>query len=225
MGVDFYSYSNVRIEPIPSRFRATKKPISNEKRKDILKDLFNLSHDERTLVLTMIGAQLTADGLIMPDELEISPELQDEFYNTIGKEDDFITVCWETNTIYRRTADTKVGSAGRTYSGYADFCRDLKTLNKLPLPYLPPSTDIAPENGIVSTDKCVLCLQGLNQVRDHFVSSDWKPDADKYGNSDAHRFDNTLVDKTDNIHDDSWFFREFYSMMALGAESGFVRIC
>lgn len=224
MGVDFFSYSNVRTEPIPSRFRATKKPTTNEKRKDILKDLFNLSHDERTLVLTMMGAQLTPDGLIVPDELEISPELQDEFYNTIGKEEDFITVCWDTNIIYRSTPETKTGTAGRTYSGYADFCRTLKSLNKLPLPYLPPSTDIAPENGIVSTDKCVLCLQGLNQVRDHFVSSDWKPDADKYGNSDIHRFNTEIEDKENNIHDDSWFFREFYSMMALGADSGFVRI-
>ena len=183
-----------------------------------------MTRDERLLSLTLMGAQLTPDGLIMPDELEISPELQDEFYNTIGKEEDFITACWLTNTIYRRTSDTKVGSAGRTYSGYADFCRILKTLNILPLPYLPPSTDTAPENGFVSTDKCIICLQGLNQVRDHFVSRSWQPDADKYGNSTDHRFDDTLTDKKDNIHEDSWFFREFYSMMALGTESGFVRI-
>ena len=224
MGVDFYSYSNVRTEPIPSRFRATKKIVSNEKRKDILKDLLNMSRDECALVMTMLGAQISTDGFIIPDEIELSPELQNEFYETIGREDDFLDVCWNTNTIYRRTPDTKTATAGRTYSGYADFCRDLKTLNKLPLPYLPPSTDTAPENGYVSTDKCILCLQGLNMIRDHFVSPEWQPDSEKYGNSCDHRFDDSLTDKKDNIHSDSWFFREFYSMMALGAESGFVRI-
>ena len=224
MGVDFYSNSNVRTEPIPSRFRATKKSISNEKRKDILKDLLTMSRDERVLSLTLMGAQLTSDGLIIPDEIELSPELRDEFYNTIGKETDYLDVCWETNTIYRSTPDTKSVAAGRSYSGYADFCRNLVALNKLPLPYMPPSTDTAPEYGFVTTDKCVLCLQGLNMIRDYYVSPEWQPDAEKYGNSDAHRFDNSLNDKKDNIHDDSWFFREFYSMIALGAESGFVRI-
>jgi hypothetical protein len=224
MGVDFYSYSNVRTEPIPSRFRATKKATTNDKRKDILKQLLNMSQDERALSLTLLGAQLGPEGLIIPDELSISPELQDEFYETIGKEPDFLDVCWDTNTIYRSTPDTKRGTAGRSYSGYGDFCRDLKVLNKLPLPYMPPSTDTAPENGYVNTEKCILCLQGLNMVRDHYVSPDWKPDAEKYGNSSEHRFDKSLTDKKDNIHDDSWFFREFYSMIALGAESGFIRI-
>lgn len=224
MGVDFYSYSNVRTEPIPSRFRATIKPVSNERRKEMLKELLNTPHEMRSLVLTMTGAKLTSEGLIVPDELELSSEIQDEFYNTIGKEPDFLAVCWNTNTIYRSTAETKRGSAGRSYSGYGDFCRDLTILNKLPLPYMPPSTDTAPENGYVNTEKCILCLQGLNMVRDHYVSPDWKPDAEKYGESTDHRFDDSLIDKKDNIHNDSWFFREFYSMMALGAESGFVRI-
>lgn len=224
MGVDFFSFSNVRTEPIPSRFRATVKPISNEQRKDMLKKIIEAPSDIRALFLAMSGAQIGSNGLIVPDELEISSELENEFYYTIGKEPDFLDVCWNTNTIYRSTPETKHGTAGRTYSGYADFCRDLNTLNKLPLPYLPPSTDTAPENGYVNTEKCILCLQGLNMIRDHYVAPDWKPDAEKYGNSDAHRFDNSLTDKKDNIHDDSWFFREFYSMMALGAESGFVRI-
>lgn len=222
MGVDFYSYSNARTEPVPSRFRATKKVISNEQRINILRDLLNMSHDERALSMALIGAQLTPDSVLIPDEL--SHELRDEFYETIGKEDDFIDVCWETNTIYRRTSDTKLGCAGRSYGGYEDFCRDLKILNKIAMPYMPSSTDTAPEYGFVSTEKCLLCLQGLNKIRDHYVSSDWIPDAEKYGNSWDHRFNDTLVDSTDNIHEDSWFFREFYSMISLGAESGFVRI-
>ena len=224
MGVDFYSYSNVRTEPIPSRFRATIKPVTNERRKEMLKELLATPREMRSLVLTITGAQLGPDGLIVPDELDLPREVQDEFYETIGKEPDFLDVCWNTNTIYRSTPETKRGTAGRTYSGYGDFCRDLTILNKLPLPYLPPSTDTAPENGYVSTEKCLLCLQGLNMVRDHYVAPDWKPDAEKYGESTDHRFDDSLTDKKDNIHDDSWFFREFYSMMALGAESGFVKI-
>lgn len=214
MGVDFYSYSNVRTEPIPSRFRATKKSVSNEQRQNILKDLLNIPQDQRDFVLAMMGAQLGPNGLVIPDEISISHELQDEFYKTIGDEDDFIAVCWETNIIYRSTPETKRGSAGRSYSGYGDFRRELAKLNKLPMPYMPPDTDVAPECGFVSTDKCILCLQGLNQVRDHFVSPEWKPDPD-----------NSSDDKKDNIHEDSWFFREFYSTIALGAEAGIVRIC
>jgi hypothetical protein len=225
MGVDFISYSNVRTEPIPSRFRATIKPVSNERRKEMLKQLLEAPRDMRSLILTISGAQLGPEGLIVPDELDLSPEVRDEFYDTIGQEDDYLDVCWNTNTIYRTTPETKRGSADRTYSGYADFCRTLNELNKLPLPYLPPSTDTAPENGYISTEKCILCLQGLNMVRDHFVSPEWQSDADKYGNYNSHRFDDSLTEKKDNIHEDSWFFREFYSMMALGAESGFVRIC
>jgi hypothetical protein len=224
MGVDFFSYSNVRTEPIPRRFRATMKPVSNEQRKKMLKELLEAPREMRSLILTMSGAQVGPEGLIVPDELDLSPEVRDEFYYTIGKEPDYLDVCWNTNTIYRKTPDTKRGTAGRSYSGYADFCRTLKELNKLPLPYLPPSTDTAPENGYVNTEKCILCLQGLNMIRDHFVSPEWQPDAEKYGNSDEHRFDESLTDKKDNIHEDSWFFREFYSLMALGAESGFVRI-
>lgn len=225
MGVDFLSYSNVRTEPIPSRFRATMKPVSNERRKEMLKELLEAPRDMRSLILTMSGAQLGPNGLIVPDELDLSPKVRDEFYDTIGQEDDYLDVCWNTNTIYRSTPETKSGSASRSYSGYGDFYRDVNILNKLPLPYMPPSTDIAPENGFVNTEKCILCLQGLNMIRDHFVAPDWKPDAEKYGNSSDHRFDDSLTDKKDNIHEDSWFFREFYSMMTLGAESGFVRIC
>lgn len=224
MGVDFISYSNVRTEPIPSRFRATKKPTNNILQKGLLKDINAMSSDERALVLSMMGAQLGSNGLIMPDKLEISNKLQEEFYETIGNEEDFLDVSWQTNTIYRRTAETKKGSASRSYTGYSDFCRELNALNKLSLPYMPPSTDTAPENGIVSTDKCILCLQGLNMIRDHYVSPEWKPDAEQYGISMEHRFDTSLVNKEDDIHQDSWFFREFYSMMTLGTESGFIII-
>lgn len=211
MGVDFNGFSNVRTEPIPIRFRATRKPVSNEKRENILKEIVNASPDMRGLIMVFLGVQVTANGVIIPDKIEISSELQNEFYDTIGQEEDFLAVCWNTNTIYRSTPDTKSGSTGRSYSGYSEFYNNLNALNKSPLPYLPPSTDVAPECGFVNTEKCILCLQGLNTVRDHFVSPEWKGDSP---------FDDSLLKKDD----DSEFFCEFYSLMALGAESGFVRI-
>jgi len=211
MGVDFNGFSNVRSEPIPSRFRATRKPVSNEQREKILKDIVSAAPEMRGLIMTLLGVQATVNGVIIPDEISISSELHDEFYDTIGQEEDFLAVSWDTNTIYRSTPDTKSGSTGRSYSGYSEFCKNLNALNKIPLPYLPPSTDVAPENGFVNTEKCILCLQGLNIVRDHFVSPEWKGD---------YPIDDSLLKKDD----DSEFFCEFYSLMALGAESGFVKI-
>jgi hypothetical protein len=225
MGVDYYSYSNVRTEPIPSRFRPTKKVVNNNKQQnELFKQISEIPPELKPFILGMMGAQLGPNGLIIPDEIDILPEVRDEFYNTIGKEPDYIDVCWNTNIIYRSTPETKLGCASRSYSGYGEFCRDLDILNKHPMPYMPPDTDVAPEYGFISTDKCILCLQGLNQIRNHYVSPEWRPDPEKYGNSSEHRFNDDSIDKKDDIHGDSWFFREFYSMMMLGAESGFVRI-
>lgn len=226
MGVDFYGYSRVKAEPVPERFRAKRVPASAEKRRDLENRLRLAPYDVRCLILTLSGTSVGPEGqLIIPDDIEISEELRDEFYAMYRENKDFINVCWDTNIMYFKTADSKPGSAGRSYSGYGDFCTLLTKLNGgRPLSYMPPSTDTAPENGFVSAEKCLQCLQGLDLVRHHFVSAGFTADGGKYGESCDHRFKEDLVPKEDDIHGDSWFFREFYSLMTLGADGGIVRI-
>lgn len=190
MGVDFTSYSRVKSEPVPERFRAKRLPVS------------------------------VSDA----DRKDFDNELRYEFYGTIGREEDFITVNWDTNIIYRKTPETKIGSASRSYDGYGEFLSKLTKLNGGHRSYMPPDTDIAPENGIVSTERCITCLQGLERVRSHFVSPSFVADPEKYGNSYEHRLYTESVPEEDNIHDDSWFFREFYSMMSVATDSGIVSI-
>lgn len=216
MGVDFYSYSYVRTEPVPVRFRAERKTMSDDARREFEKELSALARDEQALVLCLRGMSRDAEGrLIIPDEVTLSEELRNEFYETIGMEDDFLHVEWETNTIWRRTADTKMAEAGRSYSGYGDFFRDVRkfygTRSEF---YMPPSTDTAPENGIVSTERCLQCLRTLEAVRWNYVSDAWVPHTDVPEESGP-----------DNRHTDSWFFREFYTAVALAANgSGVLRI-
>jgi hypothetical protein len=217
MGVDFYAYSYVRIEPVPARFRAERKSMTHDARREFEKELSALTRDEQALVLCLRGMSRDAEGrLIVPDEVILSEELRNKFYETIGSEDDFLHVEWETNTIWRSTADTKMATAGRSYSGYSDFFRGVRTFygDKSEF-YMPPSTDTAPENGLVSTERCIQCLRTLEAVRENYVSYAWFPDCGvppREGGSD-------------NRRDDSWFFREFYTAVELAANgSGVLRI-
>jgi len=206
MGIDFIGYSRVKTEPVPERLRAKINPISKIAIKDLNLDTMNL-----------VGGD--AEGMIFvspENEYEISQELQQEFYETIGAEEDFITVDWCTNIIYRKTAGSKICRTGRSYSGYFDFCNEIDQQNQLV--YMPQL------DGILSTHSCIECLQGLETVKKHFVSDEFVADPEKYGNSWDHRFNNNLVPAKENIHNDSWFFREFYSMMSVAADGGIVKI-
>jgi hypothetical protein len=224
MGVDFTGYSNVKTEPLPSRFKPV---INKQSEKDILefeKELQKTPKEYRSLIMSIAGASYGVDGrIILPYEVKVPDEMCDEFYNTIGKEPDFIAVCWDTMTIYRRTPETRSGTSGRSYSGYGDFCRELKFLNNGPLQYIPPDTDVAPEYGFISTDKCLTCIQALDKIRHQLVSDSWQPDPEKYCDCNNARYEEDFP-KDDDRNQESWFFREFYTVMSLGAESGFVRI-
>jgi hypothetical protein len=224
MGVDFHGYSRIRTEPIPNKYRASNKAISDYERREFEKEFHQLHPDLKGIVLSINGISYGSEGhLIYPSIPELSEQLQDELYEIYEKQEDFITVCWNTNTIYRRTPDTKECVAGRSYSGYGDFIDILKKLNEGPLPYIPPSIDSAPENGLVSSDKCWTCLQTLNKLRHHFVSDSWQPDYTKYINYPK-TVEDLDDDKADDIHEHSWFFRDFYTVISLGADGGFVRI-
>jgi hypothetical protein len=222
MGVDFYGYSNVRTEPVPNEFRALKTPLLPEERADIEESIRSAQPGLRELLMSTIGASYAPDGaLIICDKVEISEETTEKLYNLYENNEDFLDVCWYTNTIYFATPYTMKASTGRSYSGYDDFCRELTRLNGgKPLAYMPPSTDSAPECGFVSTDKCILCLQGLNSVRKFFVSDSWLPDMKAH----VTHLDDMIVPPVAAIHDDSWFFREFYSAVSAGADSGYLTI-
>jgi hypothetical protein len=221
MGVDFYGYSFVRTEPLPKKFRGEKRdPAELEAERRKLMASIRADPEVASLVLVLSGASIGTDGrLIMPDTPVVSDELREEFYTTIGNEPDFLGVDWDTGIIWRSTEETKIASAGRSYSGYGDFRQCLRDLNGgRPLLYMPPSTDTAPENGYVSADRCRLCLEGLDRLRAHFVPADWKP------NPEGGDGDGDTVDDKDELHADSWFFRQFYTTMWIGAQSGMVRI-
>jgi hypothetical protein len=218
MGVDFYGYSFLRSEPLPKKFRGEKRDtaeIEAERRR--LEGAMRSDPMVSVLMLALSGASVGADGrLIMPDTPVLSDELRDEFYATIGAEEDFIGVDWDAGIIWRSTEETKIASAGRTYSGYGDFRKCLYDLNGgSPLPYMPPSTDTAPENGYVSADRCRLCLEGLDRLRHHFVPADWKPNPEG-GDGDG--------EDGKEINPHTWFFRPFYTVLWMGAQSGMVRI-
>jgi hypothetical protein len=223
MGVDFTSYSRVKTEPVPERFRARAYPIS---KKDIIKfekELQDVPLEMRSLVMVLQGASYNAEGnIIMTSNYKISDELRDEFYEIYTNDEEFITVDWITNIIYKTTEESKSGTTGRSYSGYYDFCKLVQNLNKGM--YMPPSVDSPPENGIVLTASSIDCLNGLEEVKKYFVSDTFKADSEKYGNSIDHRFDSKIVPSEDDIHQESWFFREFYSMMTLAADGGIVKI-
>jgi hypothetical protein len=223
MGVDFHGYSRVKSEPVPEKYRATRKTISEIEKQKFKERLLWVAPEYYSLILAENGISQEPNGeLIFPSIIEHSPELQNEFYEIYEKQNDFIMVNWNTNTIYRRTPDTKECLAERSYSGYGDFIEILKKLNKGPMPYMPPSTDAAPESGLVTPDKCLMCLQGLDKLRNYFVSESWEPDHIKYNN---HTHAIEVIDEPDNdIHQDSWFFSEFYTVMTLGADTGIVRI-
>lgn len=224
MGVDFYGYSCVRTEPIPAKYRPKTKLWSKEAQEEFERDIKWLSQDEQALVLALKGISRDLAGrYVYPLEIEFDDALVDEFHTEYGAKEDYIGVCWQKNRIYFKTPETKEGAAGRSYSGYGDFRNTLTRLYKVPahlMPYLPPSTDSAPEHGFVDAEQCMSCLKGLDQVRDKFVARDWLPDPEKFGINTDHRFE----DKTDDLHEDSWFFREFYSTMYVGANGGVVLV-
>lgn len=218
MGVDFYAYSYVRTEPVPARFRAERKVMSDSDRLKFERELVRLSREEQALVMCINGMSRDADGrLIVPEETTLSDELRTEFYNTIAAEDNFLHVDWATNTIWRTTEDTKFADAGRTYSGYGEFFKGVREFYGARSDfYMPPSTDSAPENGLVNTERCQQCLRTLDVVRRNYVSDAWKPEADV----------SVPEEEEEGPHADSWFFRQFYTAVALAANgSGVLRIC
>lgn len=208
MGVDFTGVSELRSEPLPARFRPERKPARSSDITALEREI--AAHPEcASLILTLSGGYLDEDGgVVIPDSVEPSYGVAAEFERTIGAEKDFFAVDWEGSRIWRTTEASVQTSVGRNYAGYAKFKKFLYQLNDNKPFYMPSDTDSGPERGIVSAERCVECLAGLDRVRHHFVADAWKPG----------------MGGTVSLHTESWFFCEFYTVMWRGSQSGAVLI-
>ena len=219
MGVDYYGYSCVRSEPIPAAYRPIISEWSAEEKAEFKAKYGAAPADVRPLLLAINGVSRDSrGGFVFPQRIETADTDEKAPFRA---DPNFLEVLWDRNIVYYKTAETVEGTAGRSYSGYGDFRKLVDSLAEDKF-YMPPSTDTAPENGFLTTTDCINCLRGLNTVRKHFVSDVWVPDPAKYGNDCAHRFADAGADDVNTEH--SWFFREFYSVIHLGANGGFVRI-
>lgn len=214
MGVSFRGISYVRAEPLPAKYRVKRQPVSEKERAALTQQLALAPAILRGVILSAHGASYDEAGnLILPDRMEIDIKLRAKFYEQAEEKKDYITVVWETNTAYYKTGDSCRAGAGGGYGTYADFCRELYRVAGSRLPYMPPSTDSAPEYGVVNTEKCLMCLQGLESVRRHFVEDDWIPDP-------TVEYDVEEGDKNEY----TWLFRKFYTMMSVASQGGIVCI-
>jgi hypothetical protein len=216
MGVDFFAISRVVAKPVPEEYRVQRKPAGAAEIRQMERDLLAASPDVRALLMTLTGASFNGYSLVLPDKLSRGKQ-QDEFEKLCEADPDFVTVNWHTNTVYYKTAESKECDCGRSYSGYGEFCQELEALNGRPLAYMPPSTDTAPENGLVSADRASLCLAGLQALRHHFVADDWDPAMEKPVDYDCAR-------REGDRHEESFFFRRFYACVALAADSGILQV-
>lgn len=206
MGVDFGAYSQVVTKPVPQKYRATIKPPNKTMSRQEMVEHFSApgasKDDIRGLValarmMTGIGIDQQSGQDVYASEVTIPYE--EEFGQYLREHcPDYIGVQWRTNTTYHKSPDTNMVECGRSCGGYAEFIDCLTKFNGgRPLTYMPPSTDSAPEYGIVSADKMLLCLQELRKHRKHFVPDDWV-----YSARDA----DSAFDETPQLHNSTWFF-------------------
>lgn len=203
MGVHFHGYSNVRSEPLPTRFRRVRKARSEAERQAMGEKLRSYAPDVQLVLRAISGAD--------DDEYTRNEAAEDEFWCTIGEEKNFLQGCWFTNTVWHSTDETEDAGAGCSYGAYSDFVHSVRRASLGQPVYLPPDTDLTDRHGVWTAADCARSLKDLDRVRAVFVPATWKP------------FDDD--DDANDIHNFSHFFREFYQAMLRGAESGvlFVR--
>lgn len=211
MGVDFIAYSSVVIKPIPTKYRSTlKERSSNAFARELEEKSFQALRDGVDMTIRQMISlckglhgigydQFTGKEVMPPEIVHEDPALRNEFEELCEENDDHIVILWEQNMVYEKTAETLSHGCGRSYSGYYEFRQELTKLNGgKPLAYLPPDTDVAPENGVVTADKAKICLAELDKLKHHFAN---------------------------NGNEHSWFFGDFYKCIATAADCGILRIC
>lgn len=199
MGVDFTSFSNVIIKPIPLKYRPKKIKKNPMEIQDKIKIISSLPDNMKMLYMMINNMSINENKEITAqNELKISPEA--ELWNKKLEEDkDFIRIDWNNNKIYYESEDTNVESTGRSYSGYSDFIDYCQ--NYINFRYILPSCDSAPDNGLITDkNKIKMFLEDLEKL---------KP----------------IFDKLDNDFDNhKWFFDEFYKMVENALDNGIITI-
>ncbi len=216
MGVDFHAYSNIRTEPLLTEFRVAHRRWTEKEKQELYNALNKSSSDIHSLILAVNGIIISPNGdYIFPEISKDSSEMKIKVYDYYEKKPDFITICWLTNTVYYNTPATQEYSCGRSYSGYGEFKQILAKLNKGKPLTMPHSCTTG--NDLFSAEKCRQILGDLKELRHHFVQESWEPDVTKsYGM--------TFEDDQEDKHEQSWFFKEFYTLISLAADCGIMYV-
>lgn len=143
MGLDIIAYSNVKSEPIPTKYRGKKKTKKkfniNKARMNIMKNTGVAQADKSgILALAMIlnGAENSYldEEFEEKDDIDISyPDVSKESYEWYKKESSkhkAIHANWKSNVIYYKTKDTKEYSTYGSYSGFGIFCSSIQEFTK-----------------------------------------------------------------------------------------------
>ena len=215
MGVDFHAYSNIRTEPLPTEFRIAHRRWTDKEKQEFQETLRSAPQDMCSLILATKGITTSPSGeLVFPEISTGSEDLKDKAYDYYHETEEFITICWLTNTVYLKTPETREYSCGRSYSGYGEFNQILAKLNKGKSLTMPHSCTTG--NDLFSAEKCRQIFGDLKELRDHFVQESWEPDVAKtFGLSE---------DDQEDKHEQSWFFKEFYTLISLAADCGIMYV-
>lgn len=215
MGVNFHAYSNVRTEPLPIEYRRTHRKWT-ETEKQRFHDVINQDTPERRLLLLAAsGVRTVSSGeLIFPEKIMFTDEMEEmeeKVLEHYEQTPDFIKLCFLTNTIYYKTPATHAYSCDSSYSSYSEFTELLAKLNNgEPLSIPQPFTTDYP---LISAEKCRQILGDLKVLRHYFVQESWEPDL---------TMDFGLSKDDQENKEESWFFKEFYTLISLGANCGLV---
>jgi hypothetical protein len=198
MGVDFVSYSNVIVKPIPEQYRAKKiKQEFNPSKLATIEEEFKPFY----LMLNGIGFNNKTQQYVTPDKIEIG-DIQTQYEEQLlENNDDFICLNFYNDKLYYKSEETNVISAGRSYSGYGDFIEVCGKILGRKLKYILPSTDCAPENGIATNEDNIKNLyDDLTIIKNYHIKK---------------------LDEEDHL----WFFNEFYELVKNATNNGLIYIC
>lgn len=209
MGVDFIGFSNVAIVPIPAALRPKRVPAAPVDFEAKALEMIRSGVDRKTAVdtarMSMVLAGASWDAAsgryIQPDELEELSREAVAWETDQDAHEDTIQISWLDGVIYKKTPETERASAGRSYSGYRDFLKELTGLKGSPLAFAPPDTDVAPWNGILPSHKARDCLNDIRPLREALAAAS---------------------------KDEWWeveFFDRFVHALTLASESGVLIIC
>ncbi len=208
MGVDFQAYSNLRTEPLPIEYRITHRSWTAKEKQEFNESISQAPPDICSLILAMNGVSTSPSGeYVFPAKSTSNEEMRESVYEYYESKPDFINICWLTNTVYYKTPATQEYSCGRSYSGYGEFTQLLAKLNngkQLTMPHSYTTGD-----DLIGAAECRQTLEDLKELRDHFVEDSWEPDATKEDE-----------DESKDKHEESWFFKQFYTLISLAAECG-----